>query len=99
VYRSTDKLEGMSMNSAGFAELAGVGKDAGSLVYALKYTDTGSRAGPRTQVSIDTTHGVGAAWSDVMPSFRVDFKVPETSAPVKGERLTEEKSKTEPTPP
>jgi len=88
LYRSSDRLEGMSMNSAGFAEIAG--KEAGTLVYAIKYTDTGSRAGPRTQASLDTTQSVGAAWSEVVPAFRVDFSVAQESAPVRGERLTAE---------
>lgn len=85
VYRSTDKLEGMSMNGAGLAEVAG--KEPGTFAYAVRYTDTGSRAGPRTQISLDTTQGAGAAWSEVVPIFRVEFSVPAESAPVKGERL------------
>jgi hypothetical protein len=82
----------MSMHGSGVAEIAG--KEAGTLVYAARYSDTGSRAGPRTQVSLDTTKGVGAAWGEIVPSFRVDFKLDQESAPVRGERLTAEEKPT-----
>lgn len=85
VYDSSDKLEGMSMSGYGMAEEPG--KEAGTNAYAVSYSDTGARSGPRTQVSIDTTHGQGAVWSDVVPIFRVEFSVPTLSAPVKGEAL------------
>lgn len=85
VYHSVDKLEGMSMLGYGLAEEAG--KEAGTHAYAVKYTDTGARSGPRTQVSIDTAHGQGVAWSEVVPIFRVEFSVPTLSTPVKGEAL------------
>lgn len=85
VYQSTDQLEGMSMNGYGMAEEPG--KEAGTFVYAVSYNDTGARSGPRTQISIDTTHGQGAVWSEVVPIFRVEFSVPTLSAPVKGEAL------------
>lgn len=90
VYRSSDKLEGMSMSSSGFAEEPG--KEAGTFAYAIKYSDTGARSGPRTQVSLDTTQGQGVVWSDVVPIFRVEFSVPALSVPVRGERLMKEKS-------
>lgn len=85
VYDSRDKLEGMSMFSAGFAELAG--KQAGTFTYAIRYSDTGSRSGPRTQISIDTTKRAGSVWSEVVPNFRLDLTINEESAPVKGEAL------------
>ncbi len=85
VYRSTDQLEGMSMNGSGLGEEPG--KAEGTFTYAVRYSDTGSRAGPRTQASLDSTQGMGAAWSDVVPMFRVEFKLPALSAPVRGERL------------
>jgi hypothetical protein len=85
VYDSSDKLEGMSMNGYGMAEEPG--KEAATFAYAVSYNDTGARSGPRTQVSIDTTHGQGVAWSEVVPVFRVEFSVPTLSAPVKGEAL------------
>lgn len=85
VFDSSDKLEGMSMNSAGMAEAPG--KEAGTFAYAVGYTDQGTRNGPRTQITLDTTHGQGIVWSDAIPVFRVEFSVPELSAPVKGEAL------------
>ncbi|MDI1452202.1 hypothetical protein [Polyangium sp. 6x1] len=85
VYRSSDKLEGMSMNGFGLGEEPG--KDAGTFTYAVRYSDTGARSGPRTQISLDSTQGQGAVWSDVVPIFRVEFKLPTFSAPVPGERL------------
>jgi hypothetical protein len=85
VYNSADKLEGMSMLSAGMAEEPG--KDAGTFAYVLKYSDKGERSGPRTQVAIDTGHRQGFAWSDNIPAFRVDFSVSPLSALVKGEAL------------
>ena len=85
VYRSTDKLEGMSMYGSGFAEEPG--KEAGTFTYAMRYSDTGARSGPRTQISLDSTQGQGAVWSDVVPIFRVEFKLPTLSAPVRGDRL------------
>ncbi len=85
VYDSSDKLEGMSMSGYGMAEEPG--KETGTFAYALNYSDTGARSGPRTQVSIDTTHGQGAVWSEVVPIFRVEFSVPTLSALVKGEAL------------
>lgn len=85
VYDSSDKLEGMSMNGYGMAEEPG--KEAGTFAYAVSYNDTGARSGPRTQISMDTTHGQGAVWSDVVPIFRVEFSVPTLSTPVKGEAL------------
>jgi len=85
VYDSEDKLEGMSMLSHGMAEEPG--KEVGTFAYAVKYSDTGARSGPRTQVSIDTTHGQGAVWSEVVPIFRIEFSVPALSAPLKGEAL------------
>lgn len=91
VYQSTDKLEGMSMTGYGLAEEPG--KDAGTHAYAVKYSDTGARSGPRTQVSLDTTHGQGAVWSEVVPIFRVEFSVPTLSAAVKGEALLPAKKK------
>ncbi|MBK9262496.1 MAG: hypothetical protein IPM54_22165 [Polyangiaceae bacterium] len=93
VYRSSDKLEGMSMSSSGFAEEPG--KEAGTFAYAIKYSDTGARSGPRTQLSLDTTQGQGVVWSDVVPIFRVEFSVPALSAPVRGERLMKEKSESD----
>lgn len=94
LYQSWDKLEGMSMSSYGFAEEPG--KEAGTFAYAVKYGDTGARSGPRTQVSLDTTQGQGAVWSDVVPMFRVEFSVPALSPSVKTERLTDATSETEP---
>lgn len=85
VYQSTDKLEGMSMLGYGMAEEPG--KEAGTHAYAVKYSDTGARSGPRTQISLDTTHGQGAVWSEVVPIFRVEFSVPTLSTAVKGEAL------------
>jgi hypothetical protein len=85
VYNSKDKLEGMSMSGSGMAEEPG--KEAGTFTYALNYSDTGARSGPRTQVTIDTTQKQGIVWSDVIPAFRVEFSVPSLSAPVKGESL------------
>jgi len=85
IYNSQDKLEGMSMSGAGMAEEPG--KEAGTFTYALSYSDTGARSGPRTQATIDTTHKQGIVWSDVIPAFRVEFSVPTLSAPVKGESL------------
>ncbi|MDC3984228.1 hypothetical protein [Polyangium jinanense] len=85
VYRSTDQLEGMSMNGYGLGEQPG--KEAGTFTYAVRYSDTGTRSGPRTQISLDSTQGQGAVWSDVVPIFRVEFQLPTFSAPVRGERL------------
>lgn len=85
VYDSKDRLEGMSMNSAGMAEEPG--KESGTFAYAVSYSDTGARSGPRTQVTIDTSQKQGIVWSDVIPAFRVEFSVPALSAPVKGDSL------------
>ncbi len=89
VYDSADKLEGMSMLNAGMAEEAG--KEAGTFAYAVSYSDTGARGGPRTQISLDTTLKQGAAWSEVVPIFRVEFSVSPLSGPVKGEALIPKK--------
>lgn len=91
VYQSTDKLEGMAMT--GYRLREEPGKDAETQVYAVSYSDTGARSGPRTQVSLDTGHGQGAVWSEVVPIFRVEFSVPTLSAPVKGEALLPAKKK------
>lgn len=85
LYDSKDKLEGMSMSGAGLAEEPG--QEAGTFAYAVSYSDTGARSGPRTQITIDTTHKQGIVWSDVIPAFRVEFSIPTLSAPVKGESL------------
>ncbi|MRG91883.1 hypothetical protein [Polyangium spumosum] len=85
VYRSTDTLEGTSMYSSGFAEQPG--KEAGTFTYAMRYSDIGARSGPRTQISLDSTQGQAAVWSEVVPIFRVEFKLPAESAAVRGERL------------
>ncbi|TKD08442.1 hypothetical protein [Polyangium fumosum] len=85
VYDSKDKLEGMSMNGYGLGEEGG--KALGTFRYAVRYSDTGARSGPRTQVSLDSTQGQGAVWSDVVPIFRVEFQLPTLSMPVRGERL------------
>ncbi|MDC0747172.1 hypothetical protein [Polyangium mundeleinium] len=85
VYDSKDKLEGMSMNGYGLGEEGG--KALGTFRYAVRYSDTGARSGPRTQVSLDSTQGQGAVWSDVVPIFRVEFQLPPLSVPVRGERL------------
>jgi hypothetical protein len=85
IYDSNDKLEGMSMSGAGMAEEPG--KEAGTFSYAVNYSDTGARSGPRTQATIDTTHQQGIVWSEVIPAFRVEFSVPTLSAQVKGETL------------
>lgn len=85
IYDSKDKLEGMSMSGAGMAEEPG--KESGTFTYAVSYSDTGARSGPRTQITIDTTHKQGIVWSDVIPAFRVEFSIPTLSASVKGESL------------
>lgn len=85
IYNSTDKLEGMAMMSSGMAEEPG--KQAGTFVYAVSFNDTGSRSGPRAQISLDTTHQQGSVWSEVVPIFRVDFSIGKLSAPVQGEAL------------
>lgn len=94
IYDSSDKLEGMSMNSAGMAELPG--KVSGTQTYAIRYSDTGARSGPRTQISLDTTRGAGAVWSDVVPIFRVELSVPQESEPVTGARLIDKGDKAQP---
>lgn len=85
LYRSTDKLEGMSMNGSQGEERAGA--EAGSVVYALAYDDKGTRSGARNEVSLDTNAGVGSVWRTSVPAFHVDFSVAKQSAPVKGEAL------------
>jgi hypothetical protein len=85
IYDSSSELNGMSNTGYGMAEAPG--KEAGTFAYALSYSDIGARSGERSQVSIDTTHGQGAVWTDVVPIFRVEFSVPTLSAPVKGEAL------------
>jgi len=85
VYDSKDELDGMSMNGYGLGEEGG--KALGTFRYAVRYSDTGARSGPRTQISLDSTHGQGAVWSDVVPIFRVEFQLPTFSMPVRGERL------------
>lgn len=82
LYRSTEPLEGMSMNSSGAQELAG--EEPGVQVYAVAYDDKGARTGSRNEVSVDTSAGVGAVWRTSVPSFHVDFSVAERSAPVRG---------------
>lgn len=85
IYQSTDQLSGVS--STGYAIGEGPGKSAGTFAYVLNYSDIGARSGPRTQVSIDTTHGQGVVWSDIVPVFRVEFSVNKQSDSVKGEAL------------
>ena len=89
VYNSTDKLEGMSMTGSGMAEEPG--KESGTFSYAISYSDTGARAGSRSQISLDTTQKQGAVWSEVIPIFRVEFSVPPLSGPIKGEALIPKK--------
>jgi hypothetical protein len=91
VYDSSEQLDGMSMSNWGMAEEPG--KEAGTFAYSVKYSDTGARSGPRTQASIDTLHGQGAVWSEIIPIFRVEFSLPTFSAPVKGEALMPAKAK------
>lgn len=85
IYQSTDQLSGVS--STGYAIGEGPGKSAGTFAYTLNYSDIGARSGPRTQVSIDTTHGQGVVWSDIVPVFRVEFSVAKQSDSVKGDAL------------
>jgi hypothetical protein len=87
LYRSTDALEGMSMNGGEAKERAG--KEAGTFVYALQYDDKGTRTGARNEVSLDTSAGVGSVWRTSVPMFHVDFSVAAQSAPVRGASLLE----------
>ncbi len=89
VHDSSEKVEGMSMTSAGMAEVPG--KQAGTYEYAVNYNDTGARAGGRTQISLNTTHQQGSVWSEVVPIFRIDFSVSERSVPIQGEPLLPKK--------
>ena len=85
VYRSTDPMSGTSMSSTFVEELPD--EREGAYRYALSHEDTGARTGLRAQASISTLAGVGAVWSDSMPSFRVELALDETSAPSEGEPL------------
>ncbi|APR81694.1 Hypothetical protein A7982_07043 [Minicystis rosea] len=85
LYRSTDPLEGMSMNGSQGEEQAGT--NPGTFVYSLAYDDKGTRSGARNEVSLDTKAGVGAVWRTSVPAFHVEFSVTAQSAPVTGEPL------------
>ncbi len=79
LYDSDVALEGISMSSSAATEEAGPAE--GTVVYALGYEDKGTRTGPRGEVSIDTSAGAGAVWSDTAPAFRVELTLPyETDA-------------------
>lgn len=85
LYRSTDKLEGMSMNSSGAAEEPG--PSAGTQVYQLAYHDKGTRTGARNEISLDTESKTGAVWRDSAPMWRVELSIAPKSAPVQGDAL------------
>jgi hypothetical protein len=85
LYDSSATLNGMSMSGAGVEENAG--ERAGTFRYAIQYQDKGTRTGLRTEASIDSLAGVGAAWSDTMPSFRVELALPYESDAVAGDGL------------
>lgn len=85
LYRSTDKLEGMSMNSSGTAEEPG--PSAGTQVYQLAYHDKGTRTGARNEISLDTESKTGAVWRDSAPMWRVELSIAPKSAPVQGDAL------------
>lgn len=77
LYNPSDELgSGMGMFDSG-AEPIGDGTR-----YRLRYSDQGTRTGPRAQVSVNTAAKVAEVWSDNAPRFRAVLRVDEASAPV-----------------
>ncbi|MCC6554003.1 MAG: hypothetical protein IT372_13415 [Polyangiaceae bacterium] len=85
LYRSTDELHGMSMLSSSATERAS--DKRGALRYTLAYNDTGERAGMKAQISLRTESREARVWRTNVPSFQVDLKIDELSAPVVGPAL------------
>ncbi len=85
IYDSTSEREGISITSTGAEERAGA--RPGVSTYVMQFQDTGTRAAPRSQVSIDTLAGSAAVWSENAPAFHLDLAVPRESDPIEGESL------------
>jgi hypothetical protein len=82
LYRSTDALSGESMMSSRVGEYAA--EKPGHARAALAWDDIGTRTGPRTQASLDSQAHTASAWSETVPSFRVDIEIPTLSDAYEG---------------
>ncbi len=79
LYRSSDRLNGMSQMSNDAREVMGPSDDKST--FTLAYSDIGTRTGERTQVDLDTTKHQASVFRDTIPRFRVELSLPTTSSP------------------
>jgi hypothetical protein len=85
LYRSTDRLNGMSQRASDAREVLGPADDKST--FTLAYRDLGPRTGERAQIDLDTTHRQASVFRETIPRFRVELSVPATStegAPLSG---------------
>lgn len=74
LYDSGASFSGISNTSWGIDEVPVAGK-VSNFVYALAYSDVGSRTGARTQITIDSTHAQAVVFSEIVPTFRVEVSL------------------------
>lgn len=79
VYRSTDRLNGMSQGSNDAREVLGTADE--KTTFTLAYRDLGSRTGERAQIDLDTKQGQATVFRDTIPRSRVDLTLPSASTP------------------
>lgn len=79
LYRSTDRLNGMSQGSNDAREGFGATDDKSS--FTLAYRDLGTRTGERSQIDLDTKHQQATVFRDTIPRSRVDLTLPANSTP------------------
>ncbi|EYF05178.1 hypothetical protein [Chondromyces apiculatus] len=78
VYRSTDELNGISMNRSGVREESG----ASGKAYLVVYDDTGDRTGARAQISLSSAAGEAHVWRATVPNLDVRIRLDHLSSKV-----------------
>lgn len=79
LYRSTDRLNGMSQGSNDAREGFAATDDKSS--FTLAYRDLGTRTGERAQIDLDSKHQQATVFRDTIPRSRVDLTLPANSTP------------------
>lgn len=79
LYRSSDRLNGMSQSSNDAREVMGPTDEKST--FTLAYRDIGTRTGERTQIDLDSTKHQASVFRETIPRFRVDLSLPATSLP------------------
>ncbi|MEZ4301195.1 MAG: hypothetical protein R3B70_40035 [Polyangiaceae bacterium] len=78
LYDDSESFNGMAQMDNDARERLGASDDKSTFV--LQYSDVGARSG-RAQVQIDTEQKLAEVWSDNLPRFRVQLRVPVESEP------------------